>query len=498
MPTQQVGIPFLLGGWLGYYKTTSEQIYERSDWQDRRMRENAWFDWYCGKNLAEAEDTAVDKTTGERAKLYPLQLNPIAKVCRMHRSVLFGMPSDYDAPLVQLAVKPTANKTLAETAQNFLRTVLLASDASSTFQEGGLLTQVYGGHVLQVVWDELDQLSPYRIRVVGIKSPHFYPVYDQRNPWALREAYVGYPVTGEQAQKQYGVNLNGKEEVLYLEHWTPTDYRITVDGIVPDRKGYGKLEGQHKFGRVPLVYIPHYRDGDFFGRSQVEDIIALAIEKNSCSADRGDLVNDFAHPTLVTKNITKSPKMILVETDENGRTVKQAIDLGTEPATPNSPRKELDYLKPPPVPAEVLAYDDELWAEIRRQADVASVAMGDDDVSGGRITGPVTAYRMWPTMSHTQAERIEWATGLRHLADIIFRIARRKTEDGAYKRLNIKGAPEITDEHLALQVGTVWNPQIPIQVSERIFLRKVGGGYIFVHRTLMEYFASLDDTVKAS
>jgi hypothetical protein len=29
--------------------------------------------------------------------------------------------------------------------------------------------------------------------------------------------------------------------------------------------------------------------------------------------------------------------------------------------------------------------------------------------------------------------------------------------------------------------------------AERIFLRKVGGGYIFVHRLLLEYFASLDD-----
>jgi hypothetical protein len=27
---------------------------------------------------------------------------------------------------------------------------------------------------------------------------------------------------------------------------------------------------------------------------------------------------------------------------------------------------------------------------------------------------------------------------------------------------------------------------------ERIFLRKVGGGYIFVHRMLMEYFAALE------
>jgi hypothetical protein len=30
--------------------------------------------------------------------------------------------------------------------------------------------------------------------------------------------------------------------------------------------------------------------------------------------------------------------------------------------------------------------------------------------------------------------------------------------------------------------------------AERILLRKVGGGYIFVHRLLLEYFASLDST----
>jgi hypothetical protein len=28
-------------------------------------------------------------------------------------------------------------------------------------------------------------------------------------------------------------------------------------------------------------------------------------------------------------------------------------------------------------------------------------------------------------------------------------------------------------------------------ISRRVFLRKVGGGYIFVHRLLMEHFASL-------
>jgi hypothetical protein len=33
--------------------------------------------------------------------------------------------------------------------------------------------------------------------------------------------------------------------------------------------------------------------------------------------------------------------------------------------------------------------------------------------------------------------------------------------------------------------------------AERVFLRKVGGGYIFTHRLLMEYFATLEPTKQA-
>src|SRR5205085_8399671 len=38
-----------------------------------------------------------------------------------------------------------------------------------------------------------------------------------------------------------------------------------------------------------------------------------------------------------------------------------------------------------------------------------------------------------------------------------------------------------------------WNyPRFLDYASERILLRKVGGGYIFIHRLLLDYFASLE------
>ena len=39
--------------------------------------------------------------------------------------------------------------------------------------------------------------------------------------------------------------------------------------------------------------------------------------------------------------------------------------------------------------------------------------------------------------------------------------------------------------------GILWNyVRFPVYVADRIVLRKVGGGYIFIHRMLMECFSS--------
>ena len=40
-------------------------------------------------------------------------------------------------------------------------------------------------------------------------------------------------------------------------------------------------------------------------------------------------------------------------------------------------------------------------------------------------------------------------------------------------------------------------PQLENSAAERVFLRKVGGGYVFTHRLLVEYFATLQPTDQA-
>jgi hypothetical protein len=55
-------------------------------------------------------------------------------------------------------------------------------------------------------------------------------------------------------------------------------------------------------------------------------------------------------------------------------------------------------------------------------------------------------------------------------------------------------------QHLVLRVllwrskALPWDlPRFLDYAAERILLRKVGGGYIFIHRLLLEYFVTLDD-----
>lgn len=63
----------------------------------------------------------------------------------------------------------------------------------------------------------------------------------------------------------------------------------------------------------------------------------------------------------------------------------------------------------------------------------------------------------------------------------------------------LMSSPEVI-RHYSLRLALWQLQKIPLDyirfldyAAERILLRKVGGGYIFVHRTLLEYFASLED-----
>src|SRR3974377_2235784 len=90
-------------------------------------------------------------------------------------------------------------------------------------------------------------------------------IYNESD-WAARrkearECLIGYLISAEDAKNRYNIEpRKGKTEVVYLEHWTETEFRIVVDNRVPSVPGYGPFEGVHQIGRTPIVYVPHIPD----------------------------------------------------------------------------------------------------------------------------------------------------------------------------------------------------------------------------------------------
>ncbi|MGB8648635.1 MAG: hypothetical protein WCF84_25585 [Anaerolineae bacterium] len=75
--------------------------------------------------------------------------------------------------------------------------------------------------------------------------------------------------------------------------------------------------------------------------------------------------------------------------------------------------------------------------------------------------------------------------------------------------LGVASGGRASIRHFLLRFILAWHNYLPWKLvpfldfaAERIYLRKVGGGYIFIHRLLQEYFGSLtpqeiDESTKA-
>lgn len=451
------------------------EIYHSSDWVDLRARYANLKGWYDGAEWTRTMPDVTDPISGKLALQWPLQVNPIAKVCRIHRAVMMGMQPDVlDAPpvttLVSRANLNESQRTQAETLQQFVNSVWWKSNAQSILFEAGLLEQIYGGHVFRVNWEPFNTALPYRMAVRSFENPGWFyaAATDPVNKWDLLDAYVGYLISKEQALAKYGVTVKD-DKVLYLEHWTKEMWRITVDDKVPTMKQDNleyELQGDNSWGIIPLVYIPHERDGAFYGRSIVDGdstLIGLSKELNARLADKGESLQN-AQSIPIVKN-SRTQGMTVHTVDIAGRQV-DFLDIGDAGRMPNSPEPDADILEPKGIPQALADFTGELWDEIRHQGDVAEVAFGDDDVSGGRITGPVTAYRMWPTMQHTASERSFFSDGMNQIARIILAMGLERMKAGEFERYGAL-TPALDEEMQLLDFATAWRPMIPMEELQK-------------------------------
>jgi hypothetical protein len=296
------------------------------------------------------------------------------------------------------------------------------------------------------------------VRVVQVEPEFFLPIYSATDRWHLLEARLGRMIDAYEAQEIYGVDAGDRDRVLYLETWTRGSYKITVDGkqasvikYLGDRKVRIPLAGNHGWGFVPFVYIPHEVVGQFYGVPIVHELANLLKEFNGRVADVGDAVRNSIERLIVLTNA--DPGDLKIKTLDAGVRV---IATGKEMS--GTQGKRVDLVGSIDLPRGTTEYIDFLKKEAWHAMFTPAVAYGEDE--GSQRSALTLAFRMWPLTSHIRSERSLWTEGWRVICDYVMRVLADK-QVGDYGDLS-EGTPwRVEPKHLGHQISMDWAPMIP-------------------------------------
>jgi len=426
-------------------------------WNRQQSRYYEYWAWFNGDRLNEVKGKTQG---GEDVLKFPLGVNPVRSFARKHAAFLIG-EDNLDSPLPPIRSKVKAlkaidggetnelDKKLAILAQNIINEVWAECGGRGLQSENAVLSQFLGGCVFQVCWQpERDDLRiPIIIR--NIPPDFFLPVWSETDKWNLLEAYVIYKIPTAVAEQQYGIGNSGSAWSIYVEHWTRKSVTITVDGKpISERWGDVEIEysdHMHGFGFVPFVYIPHLREGNFFGSSHVDDMIGLIKEYNARLADLGDSIRTTVKRKRFGSNLGN---MRVIDIGE-GTTVH---DLGKDNPTSKHP-PEITTEDPPNLSVGLTAFPETLWKQILREGYISDIAYGEDE--GSQRSALTLAFRMWPSTSHSRMERAFWTDGMNLVAKMIIRMCLSKYN-------NIKAIQGLDRDVLSrISISQDWLPQVP-------------------------------------
>lgn len=442
-----------------YYldKEKLPQAFPLRAWFDQSARYFQYWRWFNGDALMEAKTG----DNGEVLYKYPLHMNLLRDMVRKHANLLFGEIPEASSTLVKCNVKPRksfkneepddAAREFADVCQNVINEIWTQSHGAAIQQEGGELAQYLGGHYYQIAYEpwRTDVLIPITIR--SWYADFVLPVWEHKNYWDLSQVYVVNRIESQIAKDHYGYESNGAY-VTYVEHWTKKFHAIYLDGK-PVTLKVGNTDvlfdenNVNPFGFVPFVYIPHLREGSFYGSSHVPDVQGLIREYNSSMASEGDaILSSVDRERYVVNTTGRITKVDL----PNG---KEAVSLGVQAPTMANP-PDLFTEDPPQFSPGLVEYPTKVYNQFRRTANLPPVIDGEDE--GSQRSGLTLDIRFYPATSHAKAERVFWELGLNQVD--IYTLRMIHTKD-LWKVIDI---PRPSDDFLLrLVINQEWNPQIP-------------------------------------
>ena len=452
---------------------------ERSEWDERVLDYQEWEEQYNGEAISAYDEKSVGPS-GKRQKKWPLQINLEGISCRLHQQALMGEvkdPARVPAPVVSRPEDPESDESIAQAkvADVALRRVEYENGLTAVDVECMLLTQVYGGIAMRI-YDSATR--PSGIAVTYLKPENVWFRWEGTDHLNPTDAWVRFTVTPETAAR-YGVEVDQDSE--YIEHWTVDMRRITIAGHTAKHPTTKELmEGDNPYSVIPIVYIPHFRDGDFWGVSLVPGAKGMSEELNQRMADWGDAGFLGVHGPIVGRNISggfPSPQWM-----QWGNIKLPWLNLGSSRlgASSSAGQPELERVGMTLDASLFANFVDRVEEFIRYQLMTAAPAYGQ--LEGTQRSGQTVYSLAWLMWSHVNVERIYWTLGLLRRADIILTLAAK------YGKLGI------SQEHIDLLKSVNWAPQVPLDRAALTneMTTRVGDGTVSPE-TAMEKYGDIDN-----
>jgi hypothetical protein len=419
------------------YSLQQQQGFPFLEWSSQKNNYDELKSWYTGSAL---DETLEDSETGKKIDRYPIKINPLKGTCAKHTAVLFGLTVDSmhlgGMPISFVPGPDKKTKKRAREVLDIIHDVFSDNNAGSMFITSGITSQYLGGCVFSARW----RPDLNKIEISSPGADELIAIPDGTDYFRLKEAWIVREISYIEARSYFPDIPEGQNIFYYTEHWTPKEYEIAINGVTIEFDGI-KAKGINPFGVVPIVYIPHIRDGHMIGKSLITEAVKGIIkEMNLRFADIGDAISDDSHSYVAARNISSRIKL---ETLADGR---KYLDLGSGSGMENQ-NPDLFTVKAGSASEPMLKFAAELDAFYRREVDHPSVADGEDQ--GSQRSSLTLNTRMWPLVSHVELERSFWTVGLISFAKIIMKI------------LQVKGLEGIKEEDLKLKFLIKWPPMLP-------------------------------------
>lgn len=454
------------------------QSFPLMQWATQKARYLRYWSWFRGDAL---QESIGQTSTGQPVYKYPLKINPVRNFARKHAALLFGEVPDTPGPLVKHLVTPKlllypsgkipeADKTQAKFYEELLGQLWTGSKGRSLQYENGVISQPLGGSVFNLQYQPWrdDLVMPLVIK--NVYPDFFLPVWSEDDYWDLLEAYVIYKIPAASVRLRFpgakAANLNNATYSVYVEHWTKDHYSYLLDNVPLEVK-YGGVPYKYDqlpnpYGKVPFVYIPRSREGNFYGSSFIDDVEGLTYEYNARFADLGDAMRLTAQRRFVGRNITTKVTQKQFDNDQWFADLGQGI-----PGTNKDP--ELVPIDPPNWSESFTNVPNLLYQQLGRESGLGPIAFGEDE--GSQRSALTLAFRMWPSTIVAKAQRTFWTDGLNQVADLALHMA-------ATLGLKVAGRGVDKDFRQMVDLAPDWLPMIPrdreAQVNEIILRLQTG------------------------